>query len=127
MNVAFDIDDTITAMPAFFALLSACIAKEVGRVIIVSSRSNTPSTVTATRRELDRYGIRYDHLYLLDGFERASTHCPHQDLDWHSRYLWQKIDICLCESIDLLFEDDARVISLAKRYAPGIKVMTFAC
>lgn len=121
MNLAFDIDDTITAMPGLFAALST--AAGVDRVIIVSSRMNRPEILHATRKELDGYGVRYDQIHLIDDAAVAQERCPHPELDWYQQYLWQKVEICLRERVDVVFEDDAKVIALFKRYAPAILVL----
>jgi hypothetical protein len=57
MNLAFDIDDTITAKPALFAALS--IAAGVKKVIIVTSRGNSDESRRLTLEELANLGIRH--------------------------------------------------------------------
>lgn len=120
MNIAIDIDDTITALPALFAALTR--APEVNRVIIVSSRSNRAEVREHTERELAELYISYDRLYLLGSYEEAQANCPHDELDWHQKYLWQKVDICLKEGIDIVFEDDEKVLALFQRFAPAIQL-----
>ena len=121
MNLAFDVDDTITAKPELFAALSA--APGVKRVLIVSSRGNSEESRRLTLAELETYGIRHHGLHLLEDGPEARNRCPHPDLDWHQRYLWQKIAICLREKIDVVFEDDEKVIELFRRFAPKIRVI----
>jgi len=121
MNLAFDIDDTITAMPGLFAALS--MAPGTDTVIIVSSRANNPESMRASRAELHDHGIRFDQIHLIDDAAAARERCPHNELDWYQKYLWQKVEICLREKIDVVFEDDSKVIELFKRYAPGILVL----
>lgn len=122
MNLALDIDGTITAMPRFFALLSCATRVAGGRVFVVTSRSDTPEVARQTRRELKGYGIEYDDLVIIpDGKDRIP--CPHPDLDWYSAYLWQKVAICLDRRVDAVFEDDAKVVALFEAYAPH--VLTF--
>lgn len=121
MNLAFDIDDTITAMPTLFAAISE--ASRAGKVIIVSSRSNSEECREQTLEELNRYGVRHHGLHLLDDQPEARDRCPYSDLDWYQKYLWQKVDICLREEIDVIFEDDQKVIELFKRFAPQILVL----
>ena len=106
MNIAIDIDDTITALPRLFAAITR--SGEVHKVIIVSSRSNRPEARISTEQELADMGISYDELYLLDTYDQANVRCPHDDLDWHQKYLWQKVEICLREGIDIVFEDDVK-------------------
>ncbi len=121
MNIAFDIDDTITAKPRLFAAIS--IATAANRVIIVSSRSNTEECRRETLDELGRYGVHHQGLYLLDDGPEIRERCPHSDLDWYQKYLWQKVEICVREEVDVVFEDDVKVIELFKRYAPGILIL----
>lgn len=121
MNLALDIDDTITAAPELFAALAA--APGVKKVLIVSSRGNSEESRRLTLAELESYGIRHHGLYLLDDGPEARNRCPHLDLDWYQRYLWQKVEICLREKIDVVFEDDEKVIDLFRRFAPQIQVM----
>ncbi len=121
MNIAIDIDDTITVQPALFSLLTQAASDKSHTVIIVSSRSNTKEVLSITREELCKAGIYFDKLYLLEDF--SNCHCPHEELSWYDKYLWQKVDICKKENIDIVFEDDLKVIALFKRYAPTIQVI----
>ena len=121
MNLAFDIDDTITAKPELFAALSG--APRVKKVLIVSSRGNSEESRRLTLAELESYGIRHHGLHLLEDGPEARNRCPHPDLDWYQRYLWQKVEICRREKIDVIFEDDEKVIDLFRRFAPKIRVM----
>lgn len=121
MNLAFDIDDTITAKPEIFAALSA--ASGAKKVLIVSSRGNSEESRRLTLAELETYGIRHHGLHLLDDGPEARNRCPHSDLDWYQKYLWQKVEICLREKIDVVFEDDVKVIDLFRRFAPKILVL----
>lgn len=121
MNLAFDIDDTITAAAEFFAALAS--APGVRKVLIVSSRRNSPESRRLTLAELELHGIRHHGLHLLEDGPAARHRCPHGDLDWYQKYLWQKVEICLREKIDVIFEDDEKVIGLFRRFAPKIRVM----
>jgi hypothetical protein len=67
--------------------------------------------------------VRCDELHLLDDTPAARERCPHPDLDWYQKYLWQKVEICLREKIDAVFEDDPKVVALFKRYAPQIVIL----
>ena len=120
MIISIDIDDTITAAPSLFEVISS--SEQINRCIVVSSRSNDSDTRSETEKELRLLNIHYNKLYLLESYEYADHHCPHRELDWHQRYLWQKVDICLKESVDIVFEDDEKVIKLFKSYAPDIKI-----
>lgn len=124
MIVALDIDGTITANPPFFATLSRAIIREGGKVLIVSSRANTYEVRCSTAAELVGYGIEYTELFLIDDIEAAAERCPHKDLNWWEKYLWQKVDICVRNKVGILFEDDAQVIDLMKKLTPDIQVFT---
>lgn len=121
VNIALDIDGTITAMPALFAVLSRAVRQSGGKVFVVTSRSDAPEVWAATQRELKGYGIEYDDLLIIpDGTD--SIPCPHRDLGRYEQYLWQKVAACLDCGVDAVFEDDAKVVALLKAYAPGVRV-----
>ena len=121
VNIALDIDGTITAMPEFFATLSRAVRMAGGKVYVVTSRSNAPDVRDVTRRELKGYGVEYDELVIIhDGKDRIP--CPHGELDWYSAYLWQKVAVCIDRGVDVVFEDDQKVVDLFGRFAPGIRV-----
>ena len=120
VNIALDIDGTISAMPAFFALLSRATRAAGGKAIVVTSRSDTPEVARRTRRELEGYGVEFDELVVIpDGKDRIP--CPHAGLDWYRQYLWQKVHACLDRGVDVVFEDDEKVVDLFRRFAPGIR------
>lgn len=66
---------------------------------------------------METYGIRRHGLHLLHDGPEARNRCPHPNLDRYQRYLWQKVEICLREKIDVVFEDDEKVIDLFRRFA----------
>lgn len=119
MKIALDIDDTITALPELFAEITR--SGSVRKVLVISSRTNLPEVRESTLRELAAYGIQLDELILIESYERAQAKCPHGELDWHQKYLWQKVDICIQQDIDIVFEDDPKVLALFERFAPGIQ------
>ncbi len=123
MRVALDIDGTITEKPEFFSLLSRAVRREGGMVIVVTSRLGTPEAEKETRKELLAWKIEFDELIFLPpaGDPRRLT-CPHEGLDWYEKYLWQKVKVCLDRGVDLVFEDDPKVISIFEKYAPAIRV-----
>lgn len=123
MNIALDIDDTITAKPQLFSYLSNAVSEDKGKVIIISTRTNNPEALELTKKELSGYGIRYDKIYLLDDSNVANEICPHKDLDWYNKYLWQKVHLCKQENIEVVFEDDTKVIDLFQRYAPEVQII----
>ncbi len=123
MRVALDIDGTITEKPEFFSLLSRSVRREGGMVYVVTSRLGTPEAEKETRKELLAWKIEFDELIFLPpaGDPRRLT-CPHEGLDWYEKYLWQKVKVCLDRGVDLVFEDDPKVISIFEKYAPAIRV-----
>jgi len=121
MRIALDIDGTITAIPKLFAALTR--APGVKRVVIVTSRTNEPAARSATKAELSKLGVRFDDLVMIDDARIAAERCPHDELDWYAKYLWQKVEVCLAEKIDVIYEDDVKVIELFRKFAPGIRVM----
>ena len=121
MNISLDVDGTISRLPKLFAVLSHAVRASGGKIIVVTSRSNTPEVWDTTRRELRSYGVEYDELFVIpDGTDRIP--CPHASLDWYQQYLWQKVHVCLVREVDAVFEDDPKVINLFKAYAPDIQV-----
>ncbi len=123
MIIAIDIDDTLTMNPPFFALLSKAVIGDGGKVIIISSRPKLSETFLLTERLLKEYGVMYNMLVLIDDPQVAKKTCPYADLDWWEKYLWQKVDICQKETVEIVFEDDEKVIALFKKFAPEIQVL----
>ena len=122
MNVCFDVDGTITENPEFFSLLSRAIRDSNGRVHVVTSRTRTPETMEATKRELNEMGIVYDHLYMLHDQAEADRICPFNDLDWYQRFIFQKTVYCKANQVDVYFDDENKVIDLFRRFLPEIQV-----
>ena len=121
MNIALDIDGTITRLPELFAVLSRAVRAAGGKVIVVTSRSDTPAVREQTRRELKGYGLEHDELVIIpDGTGRIP--CPHRNLDWYQQYLWQKVAVCLDRGVTSVFEDDEKVVALFRVYAKDITV-----
>ena len=122
MNVALDIDGTITKKPQFYAILARGVRAAGGKVFVVTSRSNSSDVRKQTKRELDAYGIAFDDLIIIADAEGDRIACPHDDLDWYQKYLWQKVSVCLKHKVSIVFEDDPKVIELFRRFAPSIQV-----
>jgi hypothetical protein len=119
MNVALDIDGTITRMPEFFAFLSHAVRAAGGKVYVVTSRA--VDAAVQTRHELQSYGIELDELFIIpEGTNRIP--CPHAGLDWYQRHLWQKVFACLQRDVHVVFEDDPKVVALFKAHAPKVQV-----
>jgi hypothetical protein len=75
MNIALDIDGTITRRPAFFTILSRAIRLDGGKVFVVTSRSNSPDVERQTRRELRSWGVQFDRLVVIPDGDRGRI-CP---------------------------------------------------
>jgi len=123
MNIALDIDGTITKHPEFFAIVSRSIRASGGKVYVVTSRSNSDGVRVQTQKELKSYGIPFDELFIIPDAKPDQRPCPHDELDWYQKYLYQKVTVCLEHEVAIVFEDDQKVIDLFKMYAPGIQVM----
>ena len=123
MNFGIDIDGTITANPELFSILSRAIRRDGGQVHIVSSRTRDDDVMEATQLELRRHGIVYDHIYLLPPQEVADATCRHDGLDWYQRFIYQKVQYCLDHDVVDFFDDEAKVVELFGRFAPGITVL----
>jgi len=91
MNVALDIDETITKHPEFFAFLSKALMDAGHKVFVVTFRWNREECV----RELGFMGICYDELHLAE---------TEEEMRETGFYGW-KVQKCKELKIDILFED----------------------
>ena len=73
MNVALDIDGTISEHPEFFAVLSAAPCAAGHRVIVLTFRD--PSRVEATREHLAAWNIQFDELVIAPSLEAKGELC----------------------------------------------------
>ncbi len=122
MILALDIDDTITAMPEFFSLVTHAVKDRGGKVFIVSTRHDVEEVRGETEEMLAEHGIAYDGLHLIADMDRAQEICPHEDLDEYQRWVWQKVDYCVRMGVDVCFDDDEEVVALFTRFAPHVQV-----
>lgn len=120
--LALDIDDTITASPAFFSLLTRAVRQAGGRVHVVSTRHDVAEVWRITEELLAGHGIAYDELHLIADMDEAQEICPHKDLNEYQRWVWQKVDYCVRIKADVYFDDDEEVVGLFRRLAPHIQV-----
>lgn len=98
MTIAFDIDDTITRHPAFFALLSNALAQAGHRVLIITFRDEHSREVTEA--DLREWGIAYEQLICW-----SMESCDLADID-----AW-KATVCRAHGVDVFFEDDPDVLA----------------
>ena len=120
LQLGLDIDDTITAAPALFAEISRECRLNDGQVHIVTSRSALGRSETV--EELSDYGVQFDALFFLPEMSRANSDCPHKELDWFQRYLWQKVAYAKQHGLMHFVDDDPKVISLFNQFAPEIVI-----
>lgn len=76
----------------------------------------------ACKAELSSLDIPHDRLHMLPGVEEAERRCPRGELDWYQKNIWQKVQYCMDNHIDVFFDDEQKVLDLFGRYAPGIQV-----
>lgn len=98
MVIAFDIDDTITRHPAFFALISQALVQAGHRVLIITFRDE--SSRSDTEADLAGWDIAYDDLICW-----SMVHCDLADVD-----RWKGM-VCREHGVELFFEDNAAVLA----------------
>src|SRR5262249_39933379 len=79
MNVALDIDGTISEHPELFALLSASLRAAGHAVIVLTYRD--PERVEHTRTELAAWGITYDAIVFADSLAAKGELCRLHRID----------------------------------------------
>jgi len=121
LRVCLDIDNCITASPKFFSLLSHAIKNSGGQVYVITSRTRSPETMDATRKELNEMGIAYNHLFILHDQEEADKICPFNDLDWYQKLIFQKTVYCRANGVTHYFDDETKVIELFRRFLPEVQ------
>jgi len=119
-RLGLDIDGTITLDPALFAEVATACKAARGEVHVVTSRSEASRQQTLA--ELQGYDIPFDALYFIGEVSVASERCPHKELDWFQRYLWQKADYALRHQLTHFVDDDPKVLSLFAAFAPKVVV-----
>ena len=120
LRLGLDIDETITAAPELFAEITRTCRLNGGHVHIVTSRSAFGRNETVD--ELCEYGVQFDALFFLPEMSRANSDCPHKELDWFQRYLWQKVAYAKQNALMHFVDDDPKVISLFGQFAPEIVI-----
>jgi hypothetical protein len=122
LKIGLDIDDTITACQGLFSLMTEAVKQKGGQVYIISSRTDVQEVREETKEQLLDMRICFDELYLLPNSQQAMKTCPHKELDWYEKFLWQKVDYCKQKGITIFFDDEQKVIDLFHKYAPEVKV-----
>lgn len=79
MNVALDIDGTISEHPQFFAVLSSALRAAGHRVIVLTYRN--PDWVAATEAKLKEWGIAFDELVIAPSLTSKGALCASLDVD----------------------------------------------
>ena len=95
MNVALDIDGTISEHPEFFAIMSTAIRAAGHRMIILTYRD--PDRNEATRAQLAAWKIEFDDLVIAPSLEA-------------------KGELCNTLGVDLFFDDqDECLVTVSER------------
>jgi hypothetical protein len=79
MNVALDIDGTISERPELFALLSSALRAAGHRVLVLTYRD--PERADATRAQLASLGIAFDELVIAPSLEAKGPLCAALGVD----------------------------------------------
>ncbi|MEK6542891.1 MAG: hypothetical protein AABZ44_00420 [Elusimicrobiota bacterium] len=125
MNIQIDIDGTIDEAPGFFRWLTASLKRDGHKVIIVTSRTDSPETRTLTTKELKDWGITYDKLILSPETDKLDPKRLPKDLDWAHKLFIFKVITAQDDDVDILFDDCSITASLFKRYLPQVKIFRF--
>lgn len=115
-----DIDGTITAAAEFFSFLTQAAKMNGIPVHVITSRSRQARRTSLD--ELTGLGIHFDADFFLPSIEDGALACPHTDLDWYERYLWNKVAYAKQHRLTHVFEDDPKVLALFERFAPDVTV-----
>ena len=94
MRIGINLDETITALPAWFSLLSKAVVSSGHEIHVITSRE--PGTESEIKAELARYGIQYTDLHVPTGSVDPAT--------WKSTLAGEL-------SLDLMIEDSPEVLA----------------
>lgn len=103
MRIAFDIDDTITRCPEFFAVVTKALMASGHKVYIVSYREYRGFA----EEDLAEHCVSFDELVLPTEEELRRT----PPSGWRANAARWKADVCRRLQIDVLFEDMPDVIA----------------
>jgi hypothetical protein len=73
MNIALDIDGTISERPDFFAELSTSFRRAGHRVLVLTYRD--PARADATRVQLAAWGVEFDQLVIAPSLNSKGAMC----------------------------------------------------
>jgi uncharacterized HAD superfamily protein len=79
MNIALDIDGTISEHPEFFATLASGFRSAGHRILILTYRD--PAREATTRAELARWGIVFDELVFAESLAAKGALCEQHAVD----------------------------------------------
>ena len=90
MKIAIDIDGTISVCPQFFSALTNAL-KGKTEIFILSNRDPSEQSRRETEKELERWGIHYEHLLIsgqkLEFILENGIHCFVENEDEQFQYL----------------------------------------
>lgn len=94
MIIGFDIDDTITAHPAFFAVVSQALRLAGHRVVVITMRIDAVRAAA----DLQAFGVVYDELHCFD-------------IDARGDYWGWKGRLCASLGVEVFFDDSPDILS----------------
>lgn len=118
--VQIDIDGTLDAAPEFFRWMSGSLRRYGHRVLIVSSRVESPECREATLTELKTWGIDFDELLLTP--EELKPEKNLEGLHPGHRMYAYKVLAAREHGTTILFDDCGITAELFKKYLPEVKV-----
>lgn len=123
MVVQVDIDNTITAMPEFFAWLTTALRRDRHTVLIVSSRTASPENLRITAEELRAFGVGYDRLLLSPALDDLDPRRLPPGLHPAHRLFVSKLIAAQDYGTQLLFDDCGITADLFRRHLPDVRVL----
>lgn len=103
MNIAFDLDDTITRCPAFFSAISKALLDAGHKVYIITYREDRQFA----EEDLAECGVAFSEL-VLPG-EADFRGIPYEQ--WRAQASQWKARVCRTLGIDVFFDDMPEVIN----------------
>ena len=112
MNIALDLDDTISRCPPFFSILSKAFIASGHKVYVITHREDRAFAA----EDLAAYGISYDELILptVEEFQRNTSG------EWRTSIgAWKaemcrrlEVDVCIDDMPDVVNALDERILAL---------------